>query len=167
MMDKLAHAAWRQPDAMLLDLDLLRHADKHLASSPAKRDHQGLKGQGRSCGAFIACDGSGMNRAAQALAALAGFLALAGAASAQQADQAAAPPPDKSGFTLFNPTPEADLRSFCADRPTKSTGPCTVDAGHLQFESDIANVTWATAGGVGTTSVLYTNPTLKLGVTNT
>jgi hypothetical protein len=108
-----------------------------------------------------------MNRTAQALAALAWFLALAGAATAQQADQPAAPPPDKSGFTLFNPTPDADLRSFCADRPTKSTGPCTVDAGHLQFESDIANVTWATTGGVDTTSALYTNPTLKLGLTNT
>ncbi|HXQ46414.1 MAG TPA: hypothetical protein VN806_07345, partial [Caulobacteraceae bacterium] len=70
-----------------------------------------------------------MNRSTPGLAALAAALALAGAASAQQADQPAAPPPDKSGFTLFSPTPDADLRAFCADRPTKSTGPCTVDAG--------------------------------------
>jgi hypothetical protein len=76
------------------------------------------------------------------------------------------PPPDKSGFTLFNPTPDADLRSFCADRPTKSTGPCTIDAGQWQIESDIYNVTTQTTDGVTTVTQLFTNPTLKLGLTN-
>ena len=89
-------------------------------------------------------------------------------AGAARADDAAAPPaPDKSGFTLFNPTPAADLRSLCTDRPTKSTGPCTVDAGQWQVESDIYNWTQQTTGGVTTTTELFTNPTLKLGVTNT
>jgi hypothetical protein len=80
---------------------------------------------------------------------------------------AAAPPPDKSGFTLFNPTPTADLRAFCTDRPTKSTGPCTIDAGHFQIESDIVNVTIDHFAGVTTDTWLVTNPTLKLGLTNT
>jgi len=100
------------------------------------------------------------------------------AASAQQAPAApasaqetpAAPPapaPDKSGFTLFDPTPVADLRSLCTDRPTKSTSPCTVDAGHFQFESDVFNVTVDRSGGATTTTWLATNPTLKLGLANT
>jgi hypothetical protein len=82
-----------------------------------------------------------------------------------QADPAAAP--DKNGFTLFNPTPAADLRSLCTDRPTKSNGPCTVDAGHWQVEADVYNYTSATADGITTTTQLFTNPTLKLGLTNT
>jgi hypothetical protein len=75
--------------------------------------------------------------------------------------------PDKSGFTLLNPTPTADLRSLCTDRPTKSTAPCTVDAGHWQLEADVYNFTTQTADGVTTTTQVFTNPTLKLGLTNT
>jgi hypothetical protein len=76
------------------------------------------------------------------------------------------PAPDKSSYTLFNPTPDADLRSLCTDRPTKSTSPCTVDAGHWQVESDVYNYTVQTEAGVTTTTQLFTNPTLKLGLTN-
>jgi hypothetical protein len=46
--------------------------------------------------------------------------------------------PDKSDYSLFNPTPEADLRSFSTDRPPKANSPYTVDAGHFQYETDIA-----------------------------
>jgi hypothetical protein len=96
------------------------------------------------------------------------ILALSALCGVARADDAPTqPPPDKSGFTLFNPTPVADLRAFCTDRPTKSTGPCTVDAGHFQIESDVVNLTYAASGGADTTTVLYTNPTLKLGLTNT
>jgi hypothetical protein len=99
---------------------------------------------------------------------LAAVLALSALAGCAKADDApATPPPDKSGFSLVDPTPEADLRAFCTDRPTKSTGPCTVDAGHFQVESDVFNLTYDTSGGADTTTVLYTNPTLKLGLTNT
>ena len=38
---------------------------------------------------------------------------------------------DKSGYTLFNPTPDDALRTFSPDRPTKSNGPLTVDAGRF------------------------------------
>jgi len=88
---------------------------------------------------------------------------LAGAGAAWADDPAA---PDKSGFTLFNPTPDADLRSLCTDRPTKSTSPCTVDAGRWQLESDIYNFTQQSADGVTIDTQLFTNPTLKLGLTN-
>ena len=76
------------------------------------------------------------------------------------------PAPDKSGFTVFDPVPDNDLRSLCTDRPTKSTSPCTVDAGHWQVESDVYNYTTQTTDGVTTTSQLFTNPTVKLGLTN-
>src|ERR1700726_482645 len=84
-----------------------------------------------------------------------------------RADDASAPAPDKSGFTLFNPTPTADLRPLCTDRPTKSTAPCTVDAGHWQIESDVYNFTEQTVDGVSFRSELFTTPPLKLGLTNT
>jgi hypothetical protein len=77
------------------------------------------------------------------------------------------PAPDRSGYTLFNPAPDSALRSLCPDRPTKSTGPCTVDAGHVQIESDIVNTTFQRTGGVTTDTYLFTNPTVKLGLNNT
>jgi hypothetical protein len=82
------------------------------------------------------------------------------------ADDPPAPAPDKSGFTVFDPVPDSQLRSLCTDRPTKSTSPCTVDAGHWQVESDVYNYTTQTTDGVTTITQLFTNPTVKLGLTN-
>jgi hypothetical protein len=101
-----------------------------------------------------------MNRSLVALALIALWPAIG------RADDPTPPAPDKSAYTLFNPTPDDQLRSLCTDRPTKSTSPCTVDAGHWQIESDVYNVTLQTTDGVTTTTQLFTNPTLKLGVTN-
>jgi hypothetical protein len=93
-----------------------------------------------------------------------GGMAQGGTASAQSSDTTSAP--DKSDYTLFAPTPDDALRAFCTDRPPKANLPCTVDAGHFQYESDIFNWTTATTGGVTTNTYLFTNPTLKLGLTN-
>ncbi len=41
----------------------------------------------------------------------------------------------KSQFNLFNPMPINLLRSYSSDRPSQSTGPYTVDAGHFYFEA--------------------------------
>ena len=49
--------------------------------------------------------------------------------------------PDKSRSNLFNPTPKDRLREFATDRPDKTEGPTTVDAGHFQFEMDLATFT--------------------------
>ena len=76
------------------------------------------------------------------------------------------PAPDKSAYSVFDPVPDNDLRSLCTDRPTKSTSPCTVDAGHWQVESDVYNYTTQTTAGATTTTQLFTNPTVKLGLTN-
>lgn len=75
-------------------------------------------------------------------------------------------PADESaaGYSLFDPAPDDTLRPFCTDRPTKGTGPCTVDAGHLQIESDIFNATFDDAGGTTTDIFVYTSPNFRLGV---
>jgi hypothetical protein len=51
-------------------------------------------------------------------------------------------PPDKSGYTLFNPTPDKYMREISPDRPDKTDSPYTVDAGHFQLEMDFANFTY-------------------------
>jgi hypothetical protein len=89
---------------------------------------------------------------------------FSGTAAAQTAT---ADPPDKSSYSLIDPTPDDQLRSFCTDRPPKANLPCTVDAGHFQYESDIVNWTYAHSDGVTTNTYLVTNPTFKLGVTDT
>jgi hypothetical protein len=80
------------------------------------------------------------------------------------ADDAA---PDKSDYTLFDPTPDADLRSFNTDRPPKANSPYTVDAGHFQYETDIAVFGESDTDGVRTQTWTVVDPTLKLGLTNT
>jgi len=81
-------------------------------------------------------------------------------------EPAAAQAPDKAVYTAFNPTPNDLERAFCTDRPTKSTGACTVDAGHFQLETDLINLTIDRSGGQDVNTVLFTNPTLKFGLTN-
>jgi hypothetical protein len=45
--------------------------------------------------------------------------------------------PDKSQYTLFNPTPADCMREFDPDRPDVTDSPFTVDAGHIQFETGL------------------------------
>ncbi len=77
------------------------------------------------------------------------------------------PAPDLSRYTLFDPAPDSALGAICTDRPTKSNGPCTAPAGHFQLESDLLNASWQRSGGVTTDTYLFTDPTLKLGLTST
>jgi hypothetical protein len=83
-----------------------------------------------------------------------------GMAGQAQADDAPAP--------AVAPAPAAApaLRDLCTDRPTKSNGPCTVDAGHWQVESDILNVTVQRDAGVSVQTWLLTSPTVKYGLTD-
>lgn len=77
-----------------------------------------------------------------------------------------APKPDKSGYSLFNPVPDALLRDLASDRPTKSFSPITVDAGHFQIEMDLANYSFGTNAGVTAKSFVTADPVIKLGLTN-
>ncbi|MGD0503006.1 MAG: transporter [Steroidobacteraceae bacterium] len=77
------------------------------------------------------------------------------------------PVPNKDDYTLLDPTPDADLRSFNTDRPPKANSPFTVDAGHFQYETDIAVYSYGDSGAVKTRAWTLVDPTLKLGLTNT
>ena len=73
---------------------------------------------------------------------------------------------DKSQFTILNPTPDDDLRTFSPDRPSKVTSPFTVDAGRLQIESDFGNYTHTNFQGMSTKTFQALDPTLKIGLLN-
>jgi hypothetical protein len=77
------------------------------------------------------------------------------------------PAPDKSDDTLLNPTQAAAMRGFSTDRPTKSTLPYTVDAGHVQIETDLAVYAVGTQAGARLRGWTLFDPTIKLGLTST
>ncbi len=77
---------------------------------------------------------------------------------------------DKSKYSIFRPTPYKQMRAFGPDRPSKTEGPYTIDAGHFQFESDLVNHTQdtSTEGGVRSTnkSTEYATTNFRVGLTN-
>ena len=84
-------------------------------------------------------------------------------------DKAAAPAPvpvDKSQFNVLNPTPAENLRGFTTDRPAKGYSPITVDAGHLQYETDALIYSHSNFGGLSTRQFTAFDPTVKLGLTD-
>jgi hypothetical protein len=76
-------------------------------------------------------------------------------------------PPDKGDYSLFDPTPDDQLRSFSTDRPPKANSPYTVDAGHFQYETDLAVFGYGNTNGKTTRDWTVLDPTLKVGLTNT
>lgn len=77
-------------------------------------------------------------------------------------------PAPYGGYTLFNPTPADKLRSFSTDRPNKGTSPITVDAGHLQIETDLFGVAYDGYNTSNTISRQFftADPVIKLGLTD-
>ncbi len=75
---------------------------------------------------------------------------------------------DKSGYALFNPTPDDAMRPFSTDRPGKTHSTLTVDAEHIQIAGDIWNYTWDQFKKHQTSLQGYTlaNPNLKIGIAN-
>jgi hypothetical protein len=55
---------------------------------------------------------------------------------------------------------------ICTDRPTKGTAACTVPKGEVQVESDLFFLSRTDAGGTRGDVLLYTNPTVKFGLTD-
>ena len=60
---------------------------------------------------------------------------------------------------------QAEPAALCTDRPTKSTGTCTADDGHVQIESDLVSFSQSHEGAVTATTWVLLNPTIKYGVT--
>jgi hypothetical protein len=102
------------------------------------------------------------HQAAAALASLIGF-SLAGAETAPSAA-------DKSAYTLFNRTPESQLRELNTDRPDLTESPYTVDAGWGQLEMDLFAYTHDhdKSGGADVTAsaLSFANINLKFGLTS-
>ena len=73
---------------------------------------------------------------------------------------------DKSGYSLFDPTPDDLLRKFAPDRPAKGFSVRTIDAGHFEIETDLVSTTISNSPGGTTHSFQGLDPTVKLGVTN-
>jgi hypothetical protein len=78
----------------------------------------------------------------------------------------AAPAPDKSIYSLLNPTPPDAMRPFEPERPGKILTPFTIDAGHFQIESDFINYIHTNYAGFGAQFWEIADPTIKLGLTN-
>lgn len=74
--------------------------------------------------------------------------------------------PDKSAYTLFNPTPRDQMRELSTDRPDQTESPYSVDAGHWQIEFDFANYTYDDEAGVRTDTLNVSPVNVKLGLTN-
>jgi Putative MetA-pathway of phenol degradation len=120
---------------------------------------------------LIACD---RNLATQRLSVL--TIGLAGLAtvfsilsSSARADDGSPPDSavaDKSGYNLFDPTPDDQMRKFTPDRPTKGFSVRTVDAGHFELETDLVNYTYSKYLGITSRSFETLDPTLKMGITN-
>jgi hypothetical protein len=90
------------------------------------------------------------------------------ASSARAEDGTASGPgvPDKSGYSLLDPTPDDEMRKFTPDRPTKGYSVRTIDAGHFELESDLVNYTYSKYLGISSRSLQALDPTFKMGVTN-
>jgi hypothetical protein len=55
---------------------------------------------------------------------------------------------------------------ICTDRPGKGNNACTVPKGAVQLETDLLNWTRDKQGGTQTDTILYTNPILKFGLSD-
>lgn len=60
----------------------------------------------------------------------------------------------------------ADEQPICADRPSKSTGPCTVPQGKWQVETGLVDWSRDSSDGVRTDSVTWGNTAIKYGISS-
>ena len=74
--------------------------------------------------------------------------------------------PDKSQYTLFNPTPIDLRRPYNTDRPSVTDSPFTIDAGVFQIESDVVNWKLDYDKGVRVRTWIIGNTNFKIGLTN-
>ncbi len=82
------------------------------------------------------------------------------------APRAPAASPDKSRFSLVDPTPVDLMREMSTDRPDQTESPCSVDAGHVQIEMDFINWTHDRSGGETVDSIAFAPVNIKIGLTN-
>jgi Putative MetA-pathway of phenol degradation len=101
---------------------------------------------------------------------LSGFLLMADANAGETGIASSTPSPNKSAYTLFNPTPIELRRAYNTDRPSKTDSPYTIDAGVFQIETDVANWTLdrnnPDDSNIRVRTWLVAQTNFKLGLTN-
>lgn len=73
---------------------------------------------------------------------------------------------DKTGYTLFNPTPKALMREMTTDRPDTTESAYTIDAGHFQVELSLVQYIYNDDGGVRTDAFSILPSNVKIGLLN-
>src|SRR5450755_1487911 len=103
-----------------------------------------------------------------ALGVLAIHMSSLGSLAAAEGDDNEEACPDKSQYTLFNPTPSKCMRDFEPDRPDLTNNPFTVDAGHVQLESHLFNYSLSRPDEQGTITekFLFGSTNIRVGITN-
>ena len=88
--------------------------------------------------------------------------------SAAEDDEEKSKCPDKSEYTLFNPTPSDCMREFDPDRPDITDSPFTIDAGHIEFESGLFSYDLSRPDreGIVTEEFDFGATDIRLGITN-
>jgi hypothetical protein len=85
-----------------------------------------------------------------------------------RADDAAssAPVTDKSVYSLFHPVPADQMRDMETDRPDRTNTPNTIDAGHVQLESGLSDMTFYRHGSARNNIYASGEEDLRVGVLN-
>jgi len=75
---------------------------------------------------------------------------------------------DKSGYSLFHPTPDGQLREMTTDRPDATESPFTVDAGRFQVETNVFGFARSRPDAAGAVSDTYEFATtnVRVGLTD-
>lgn len=74
---------------------------------------------------------------------------------------------DKSGYSLFAPTPDRLLRDMTTDPPDTTESPFTVDAGHVQVEVSLFGYSRSRPDdGAITDSYEFATTNIRIGLTN-
>lgn len=72
-----------------------------------------------------------------------------------------------AGLLLYVATPAlADEQPICPDRPSKSTGPCTVPAGRWQVETGLIDWSSSSSAGVTTQTTMLGSTGIKYGISS-
>lgn len=72
----------------------------------------------------------------------------------------------KQHFSLFRPVPEEMMREMETDRPDVTEAPYTVDAGHIQYETDVIGFFQQASDAKKIKTVFINQGNLKIGLTN-
>jgi hypothetical protein len=71
-----------------------------------------------------------------------------------------------AAYNLFHPVPKAAMREMETDRPDVTESPFTVDAGHIQYETDFARLERHTTESMQENTFMFNQANLKVGLTN-